>query len=977
MNSNISANSDQAIQDFKKRIDIVELISQTETIVGNHAAHASKHDSANGKCLWIKPQEQTFHCFSCEARGDVIDWVKDRFGFGFMEAVDWLADYYNIPHPTLDQDQWQTYQAKRQESDLIRPILRAAFQFYQQNLQIKHYGYLLKRGIKEETVESLLIGYAPNGNKSLYRHLKPNYQDGDLLKSGLFYKNGQGLSDRYRDRYIFPYWVGGHPVFSIGRLPDDNPEAVEARPAWDRGKYIKHLIHSDQFDFVSETIQNPIWGSDTVKDANELVITEGIVDAILAKQAGYSVISPVTVKFKRSQIEQMVRLSGTASTIYIINDNEDTGSGLQGAISTAEALNQAGRSVRIVQLPRAEHQSKVDLADFLADENNDLEPILQTAPDYLQFQIDQLINADSASKNRGLRQVATQLARMPSFERDPYVEHVVDNGLMAKRAYKQMVKSLEKEQKEQAAEERVEKAKQEMGPEELLRFLVMDVRRNEDKLKTFEVKQRVSELIITDMIENGQLHYTKESHYYWFNNLTKQLFVISRDREDLQILINRRYGINASEAEYDYIVNDLIRECQTSGELTEVHRLAHFDPQNGLYVFNNDSQIYKLDGLNTPQLVPNGTDGVLFLGQSTHQPFTYLENTPAGYITKFLIETINFDGEDSNLEDRDQAVVFHVWLQSLFFGSIQRTKPIQCFIGEKGSGKSYSQKRVGIFLFGDQFNVNTLEAQREDDFIATVTNSAYCAFDNADSYISWLPDRLANLATGGKIERRKLYTDNEVKIYYPKCFISINARTPNFKRDDVMDRILPFKVKRYGQYESESRLTPQLLEARDYIWSELLDELNRITEYLLNRDDVNFNSNFRMADFAEFGWKVMRSRDSSGELSEYWEEILGQLGQAQTEELFVDDPIIVCLERWMENPDNHGRSVKGSYLYGAFSQIAEEIGIGMSYKMIGFCQKLAQISSNLQHLYEVKVTKPKNSKHYAFRPIADGLGPLG
>ena len=196
------------IQSFKDRIDLIQLIQQDEPIKNNFGAHSSKHDSKNKKCLSLDPEKQIWHCFSCGAGGDVISWVQDRDGKNFMEAVDWLADHYNLPHPTLNQQQWQKHQAQRSEVELVRPILKDAFQFYHDQLGFDQNLYFRQRGIAPETMQNLLLGYAPKteSNRALYQHLCQFYDDALLLKSGLFFQNRRGITDLYQDRYIFPYW---------------------------------------------------------------------------------------------------------------------------------------------------------------------------------------------------------------------------------------------------------------------------------------------------------------------------------------------------------------------------------------------------------------------------------------------------------------------------------------------------------------------------------------------------------------------------------------------------------------------------------------------------------------------------------------------------------------------------------------------------------------------------------------------------
>ena len=970
MNYTIFPDSGQAAQAIKDTVDLTELVSREETLTNNFGAHASKHASKNGKCLHITPEKQLWQCFSCGQGGDIFSWVMDRDGCEFPQAVDWICQTYNLPHPTLDSEQWEQQKMARQETDLIRPIIKQACQWYHSQLKpMPHLIYLQQRGLKQETIDGLLIGYAPDRSNGLYNHLqqKFGYTDDLLLKTGLFYRNDNGKpTDRYRDRYIFPYWQADQILFSIGRsTQDDEPDK----------KYIKHLTNSERYPFVSASaVQNIIYGSDSIKDANQLIITEGIIDAILGIQAGYSILSPVTVRFSQNQIQQLVKLAEGASTVYIINDNEESDVGLKGALATAEALYRQGKDVRLVTLPRDSDQEKVDLADFLQSEKN-LEPILKTAPGYLNFKIYQLHQFDGAERQRLLKQTAQLLTRLPSFEQEPYIQQVVSEGLMTKRPFQALLKQVAIEGKQEQAQEREQEARRNMGHVEFLRWQVNEIRLNEDKLKDFMVKRNVSSLILEDMKQVGQLHLTEEGNTYWFNKENNKLYEILKDAVDFCTLIDIRYDINASEREYNFVFQAVEAETQANGLKTEIHRLSHFLEGKGLYIHNQDNQIYYLDGQKV-ELVPNGTDGVLFLSKQGHQPFTYRPNTPTQYMRPMLVENINFDEHGSNLEVFDQRLVFEIWLKSLFFGNLQKTKPIQCFIGEKGSGKSYCQKRVGMFLFGEHFYVDILDKNREDAFIATVTNNAFCAFDNADDHIGWLPTRLAQISTGSQITLRKYYTENQEANYHPKCFVSINARTPNFKRDDVMDRLLPFKVKRFQSFIAENRLTPQLLEARDLIWSDMIDQLNPIVNYLLHDDEATLDTNFRLADFAQFGWKAMRSQKQSAdqrqEMGDYWLEILDKLSQAQSEELLVEHPIFMCLEQWMENKDNHDKLMKASELFQELSEVSETHRIGLPYQNArSFGRHMVQIRNNLEQYYTIKVSKYQNQSAYTFSPKND------
>ena len=167
-------------------------------------------------------------------------------------------------------------------------------------------------------------------------------------------------------------------------------------PDWNKGKYKKHLTQGDKHPYVSKAISNVIWGADSVKAKDYGIITEGIFDALLAKQAGFGVISPVTTKFARRDILELCKLSKHWDTVYIINDSEISKEGEKGAIQTAEAIFKDGGDARLVILPLPEGVRKIDLADFLnmpddqrENRTNELRKLMDEAPDYIEWKINE------------------------------------------------------------------------------------------------------------------------------------------------------------------------------------------------------------------------------------------------------------------------------------------------------------------------------------------------------------------------------------------------------------------------------------------------------------------------------------------------------------------------------------------------------------------------------------------------------------
>ena len=364
----------------------------------------------------------------------------------------------------------------------------------------------------------------------------------------------------------------------------------------------------------------------------------------------------------------------------------------------------------------------------------------------------------------------------------------------------------------------------------------------------------------------------------------------------------------------------------------------------------------------------NGTDGVIFLSDPLHQAFNYQAGSDANMVNKLIVDPINFTTSAwTQMSADEQRALFSVWLFSLFFESMLPTKPIQFFQGEKGSGKSSCQRMVGRWLFGPKFDVTPVLAQKEDAFVTAVVNEYFVAFDNVDATIPWLPDRLSSVSTGQRILLRKYYTAAEQEVHYPKCYISINARTPNFKRDDVADRMLIFSLDRVEHFKPESRLMDQIDNNRHLLWSSFIDSLNKVVAHL-QRDKEMLTSFFRMADFATLGWKVCKALTGEGQS---FISILQKMDDEQKEFLMADDPFTELLEMWVEGNPLHSR-ISSTQLMGQMKLLADEIGVSLGFRSaVAFGRHLKNNLTSLRRRFDIQVNVLANRPLYTFALIDD------
>lgn len=371
---------------IKQQIDLVDYISKDETLTkeGNtyRGGHLAVHTSESNTCLSIDPVKQLWHCFHCNTGGDIFTYIEIRDNCDFPTAMDTICTEYNIPRREWTPEQKAGFERKRKEQIELRPLTKECFQYYHDSMDQEHRQYFLNRCISSYTIDNELLGYA-SGDDCLVKHMVEKHGKEilpKLLKVGMVVKTGSVYHDRYYQRYLFPYWFRNEIVYSIGRRELDDKEFVDSLPDWNKGKYIKHLLNKKGIS--DSAIQHVVWGEDIVRASSTVVIAEGIVDAILAKQMekeseelDYSVISAITTNFSGEQIQRFPELTSHAKKIYIIPDNEESKAGEEGALKTAKILTREGRNVKIVSLQRPKDVDKIDFADFVKNHSGTKETI--------------------------------------------------------------------------------------------------------------------------------------------------------------------------------------------------------------------------------------------------------------------------------------------------------------------------------------------------------------------------------------------------------------------------------------------------------------------------------------------------------------------------------------------------------------------------------------------------------------------------
>jgi len=261
------------------------------------------------------------------------------------------------------------------------------------------------RGYDAETIDEWRLGWAP-ADGGLYEHLEHAGYDADTIAAtGLFCEKAP-TKELWRGRYIMPYFsADGRAEYAIARCTGSKgggDAGYDGHSAdFLAGKYAK-VAHTRQNVPLSE----PILGLNTLADADEVIVAEGIADAISATEAGYAVLSPVTKEFKREHFDAVVDAvdEHDVERVYVVPDAEQASfstidsddvpdepehiyeavtqpavaPGPGGGLRTANYLVEHGVDARLVELPRPSG-GKVDLDDYIQEWEQPLAPVLASA----------------------------------------------------------------------------------------------------------------------------------------------------------------------------------------------------------------------------------------------------------------------------------------------------------------------------------------------------------------------------------------------------------------------------------------------------------------------------------------------------------------------------------------------------------------------------------------------------------------------
>lgn len=492
------------------------------------------------------------------------------------------------------------------------------------------------------------------------------------------------------------------------------------------------------------------------------------------------------------------------------------------------------------------------------------------------------------------------------------------------------------------------------------------------ELPAEEKLRRIQKYIVSDLFNDVGKGFKNAGtkRKFFFDSGEKMLLDI--EGGDFHCFLRARYDL--PEKDMVEVLAGVETQIWATGTEIEPFNFARYDDQAGiLYISNHDNSVFKLDGKSV-QTVDNGTDGIIFEFHPEYLPvrpnlraesinyfaggFDWDRCRSTSLLAKTIIEKTSFAPEQKhNLQPEDQRYLLALYFYSLFFESVLEEKPIICWTGVKASGKGLISTAIGKTLFGPSFLPAHLPDDLRDFQVALIENY-YLVLDNVDSFVrSPVMDALCRAATGERISKRKLYTDSDELKVQPRVFLSLTARDPKFKRDDLVDRLIIFNTAKVKDPKSRAFLFKGMLEARPALWAEILTNLNSIVAMLKEKRDWNPAGVFRIAD-----WELWAKKASNEAGQAYLGYVLDKMNREKALFGLEDDPLYNLLHQICYDNDEKIEDLTAGSLYVKLAE-QDDKEFSFRYKSGGSLGKrLNNVLEELRNEFNISIVPRRGAR---------------
>ncbi|MDP2193976.1 MAG: DNA primase [Alphaproteobacteria bacterium] len=248
----------------------------------------------------VSDDKNLYHCFGCGAGGNVFNYLEQKRGLRFIEAVHYLAERVGVTVPK--NTQYTQTQQQKDDTQNDYAILEDACLWMQHNLS-QSMGepardYLKARGISKHMQEKFRLGFTPPNYDALITHLQKKYPLERLINVGLVSagQDGRKPIDRFRNRLMFPIFDRNHRIIAFGgrTITQEQPKYINSSdtPLFSKS----HVLYG--YNFACKSLNHQ----------KGYIVAEGYLDVISLHQHGFdTAVAPLGTALTESHCQLLWR----------------------------------------------------------------------------------------------------------------------------------------------------------------------------------------------------------------------------------------------------------------------------------------------------------------------------------------------------------------------------------------------------------------------------------------------------------------------------------------------------------------------------------------------------------------------------------------------------------------------------------------------------------------------------------------------
>jgi len=271
-------------------------------------------------------REPVWRCWNCDKGGDWIEYLEQRRGLSFLEAVQELAQDARIPLDGLlaDSKEHKAYLRKASLLEAAQAILKQALweQAGQPVLQ-----YLLDRGYSQEEIKAMGLGAYTDPEALKQALLRQRYSEEEI---------GSGSSGSGLQSFMLLKALEQTPLLAIpAKDPAGRITGLALRPPLQEDQLKARDLAKYRYTAGYEA-KEALMGLSSVRKERTVIVVEGLLDACSLNAKGLKVVALGGHDLSLQQIKAL-EANGTKELILALDADEAGQAGTEKAIRLLRA----------------------------------------------------------------------------------------------------------------------------------------------------------------------------------------------------------------------------------------------------------------------------------------------------------------------------------------------------------------------------------------------------------------------------------------------------------------------------------------------------------------------------------------------------------------------------------------------------------------------------------------------------------------